>query len=595
MPFLIKNKFLVIGWQPAQAKQGLIYIILQTFKIVKMNKISTIIFFLCLAISAITQVAPDKYWVKFTDKNDSPFSINNPEQFLSQRAIDRRNLFGIEIAENDLPVNPQYIQAVSNTGVTILTISKWFNSVTIYTIDPNALNEISQLPFVKSLVLLSSVKNKPEDNHTTKPFFSNESYSIPQEGLMKSISQQNSYDYGSAYNQIHMLNGEALHDLGYDGEGKIIAVLDAGFLNADNLDAFDSLWINGQILGTKDFVNPQNPNIFGSHPHGSMVLSTMGANIPGQIVGTAPKADYWLIRTEDGGSEYLIEEINWVSGAEFADSLGADIINSSLGYTTFDDPGQDHSYEDMNGNTAPVTIGADIAVSKGMIVVNSAGNSGSGQWHYIGAPADGDSVFSIGAVDGSGNYAMFSSTGPTFDGRIKPNVVAQGQGSAFIDPGSGTVSYGNGTSFSSPITAGLVACLWQAKPGKRNTDILEAIQLSASQASNPDSLLGYGIPDYGLANSILAVIQYSGSPALLLDIFPNPFENEITVWVSDKAAAAIFQAELIDIAGKSIMIESRQAENGQIVLTGLDNINPGFYILKATLEGGIESRKILKK
>ena len=232
-----------------------------------------------------------------------------------------------------------------------------------------------------------------------------------------------------------MLNGDALHDMGYDGAGKIIAILDAGFLNANNLDAFDSLWNNGQILGTRDFVSPQNPNIFGSHYHGTMVLSTMGANWPGQMVGTAPKADYWLIRTEDGDSECLIEELNWVSGAEFADSLGADVINSSLGYTTFDDPTLDHSYEDMDGNTTPVTIGADMAVSKGMIVVNSAGNSGGSFWQYIGAPADGDSVFSIGAVDGLGNYAYFSSTGPTYDGRMKPNVVAQGQGSTIIDPG----------------------------------------------------------------------------------------------------------------------------------------------------------------
>ena len=428
-----------------------------------MKKLFLIVCFLSVLYGSYAQVAPDKYWVRFTNRFNSPYSIENPGEYLSQRAIDRRAQFNIPIVENDLPVNPQYIQAVANTGVTILNASKWFNSVTIYTTDPNALDQISQFDFVLSV---SKAGGKPNGSGDfVKEYFANESFaSGPEESSLKSISAGDSYDYGEAFNQIHMLNGEVLHDMGYDGAGKIIAVLDAGFLNANNIDAFDSLWNNGQILGTRDFVSPQNPNIFGSHYHGTMVLSTMGANWPGQIVGTAPKADYWLIRTEDGDSEYLIEELNWVSGAELADSLGADIINSSLGYTTFDDPTLDHSYEDMDGNTTPVTIGADMAVSKGMIVVNSAGNSGGSFWQYIGAPADGDSVFSIGAVDGSGNYAGFSSTGPTFDGRMKPNVVAQGQGSTIIDPWTGSVSYGSGTSFSSPITAGMIACLWQANP-----------------------------------------------------------------------------------------------------------------------------------
>jgi subtilisin family serine protease len=456
-----------------------------------------------ISILSTAQVAPDKYWVRFTDKDDSPYSIKNPEAFLSKQAIDRRNAQGISVVENDLPVNPAYIDSVVNTGATLLNVSKWFNSVTVFTENQEVLDAIDALSFVLS-VDKGGVK-PVHGKETGKPFFKNETITeIPEEDLLKGNTCGRGYDYGQAWNQINMLNGIALHDLGFDGSGMTIAILDAGFLYADEISAFDSLWINNQILGYRDFADPINPDIFNSHSHGTSVLSTMGANLPGEMVGTAPKANYWLLRSEYGPSEYLIEELNWASAAEFADSVGADIINSSLGYTTFDDPSQDHTYQDMDGNTTPITIAADLAASKGILVVNSAGNSGNNSWQYIGAPADGDSVFSIGAVNAYGNYVSFSSKGPTYDGRIKPDVVAQGSGSTIINAYSGNVSTGSGTSFSSPITAGMVACLWQANPTKRNTEIMEAIRQSASLANNPDTLLGWGIPDYFLADSILS-------------------------------------------------------------------------------------------
>jgi hypothetical protein len=325
-----------------------------------------------------------------------------------------------------------------------------------------------------------------------------------------------------------MLNGIALHDLGYDGMGMTIAVLDAGFTNTNTIPAFSYLWNNNRILGYKDFVSPQAPNLFSSHTHGTSVLSTMGAYLPGDMVGTAPQASYWLLRSEDGATEYLVEELNWVSAAEFADSVGADIINSSLGYTTFDNPAQDHTYQDMNGNTTPVTIGADKAVSKGMIVVNSAGNSGGSSWQYIGAPADGDSVFSIGAVNSIGAYVSFSSTGPTSDGRTKPDVVAQGSGTTIINAGTGNVSTGSGTSFSSPVTAGMVSCLWQAHPNRRNTEILEAIRQSGSLAGNPDQQLGWGIPNYLTAHNLLS-LPVSHNFSLKLKVFLEGAFNGLTM------------------------------------------------------------------
>ncbi len=451
------------------------------------------------------QVAPDKYRVNFTDKNNSPYSIEHPEDFLTQKAIDRRIRQGIPVVENDLPVNPSYVNAVKNTGATLLNVSRWFNMVTVMTDDTAVLNAIDALPFVLSVDKLTH-KNPKKVKNSVKPFFENETLeNISGNDLYKGDSKGRSYDYGQGWNQINMVNGIALHDKGFDGAGMTIAVLDAGFLNADVLAAFDSLWMNNRILGWKDFADPLSPDIFGAHSHGSMVLSTMGAYLPGQLVGTAPQASYWLLRSEDAATEYLIEELNWVSAAEFADSVGADVINSSLAYTTFDDPSQNHTYADLDGNTAPGTIGADLAASKGILVVNSAGNWGGSPWQYIGVPADGDSVFTIGAVNSSGAYVSFSSTGPTADGRIKPDVVAQGRSSAVINPYNGSVASGSGTSFSSPITAGMVACLWQAHQEHTNAEIMEAVRQSASQYNNPDTLLGYGIPDYLKADSMLSV------------------------------------------------------------------------------------------
>ncbi len=563
-----------------------------------MKKTYTLFILLLISSVLFSQVAPNKYWVKFTDKNDSPYSIENPEEFLTTKALERRAKQDIPIVENDLPVNPSYIQGVVDIGVTLLNTSKWFNSVTVYTTDPGKISQIEALPYVESVEKGSGEKAQMKDKFV-KPFFENESFaSIPETAALKSGTSGKSFDYGEAYNQISMLNGIALHDLGYDGAGMTIAVLDAGFLNVDELAAFDNLWDNGQILGYKDFVNPINSNIFNSHYHGAMVLSTMGAYLPGQMVGTAPMADYWLLRSEDGDSEYLIEELNWVSAAEFADSVGADVINSSLGYTEFDDPSQNHTYADMDGNTTPITIGADIAASKGMIVVNSAGNSGGNSWQYIGAPADGDSVFSIGAVTSSGNYASFSSTGPTYDGRIKPNVVAQGQGSTVINPYDGTVSSGSGTSFSSPITAGMVACLWQANYTARNTEIMEAIQESGSLADNPNNNLGYGIPDYLEAHLLITTsIDSEIVQNEQVVINPNPFTDKLIVraGVSD---IEIKSLSISDIAGRIVLKRDYNLNlkgHDKLMVSGLQSLRSGLYFVTLDMGGAQETHKVFKK
>ncbi len=554
-----------------------------------MKKLLLLFVFIVYIITGFTQVAPNKYYIQFTDKNDSPYSIENPGEFLSQRAIDRRDRYDIMITEEDLPVNPQYLSGVSAIGAAILNPSKWLNGVTIYTGNPAILDDILELPYVEGVYLLSG----GEAGNHEKEFFNNETYyPLKEEGSMLTKSTT-LMDYGLAYNQIHMLKGEELHNMGLSGEGMVIAVLDAGFFGTDNHIAFDSLFANGQILGTKDFV-AHSGTVYDYHTHGTAVLSTMGANVPGQMIGTAPHADYYLLRTEDGASEYIIEEYNWVSGAEFADSAGADVINSSLGYTTFDDPAQDHSYEDMNGNTTPITIGADIAASKGMLVVNSAGNSGNGSWYYIGAPADGNEVLSIGAVDAGGNLAGFSSRGPTSDGRIKPNVCAQGAGAVVADPWGGSFTYSSGTSFSSPIIAGMSASLWQGAPDKTNLEIMQALMDNGNYAENPNNDYGWGIPNYLNAYTFLTVIEDSAPDGYAIDIFPNPVASQLNIQLNGSELDKELNISVFDQSGRLMLEFKKSAESGTISLNGLEDLGKGLYLLRVYGESKVYTTKFIK-
>ncbi|MBU2466132.1 MAG: S8 family serine peptidase, partial [Bacteroidetes bacterium] len=386
----------------------------------------------------MAQVAPDKYWIQFTDKAGTPYTLDEPEAFLTERAIQRRANQGIEFTENDLPVNPSYVEGVENAGAGLLFTSKWLNGVSIETADSDVLDAIAALPYVAETRKMVDYYAEP----MPKQFFEAENWDEGKLDPVANFKSQNFFNYGNGFTQINQINGIPLHEDGYRGEGMVIAVLDGGFDKVDVHPAFDSLWINNQILGTKDFAHPGG-SVFNESSHGTSVLSTMGAYSPGQLIGTAPRASYWLLRSEYVYSENVLEEYNWVSAAEFADSVGADVINSSLGYIDFDLPQWDHTYADMDGETNVVTIGADIAASKGILVVNSAGNSGSSSsFPYIGAPADGNEVFSIGAVDGNGQRASFSSIGPTFDGRIKPDVMAMGQNTALA---SGSSSYTTGS------------------------------------------------------------------------------------------------------------------------------------------------------
>ena len=386
-------------------------------------------------------------------------------------------------------------------------------------------------------------------------------------------------DYGDSFNQLTMLKGDVLHNKNLKGEGLVIAILDAGFSKANQMDVFEKLFSENRILGTRDFVKKDN-DIFQEHSHGMMVLSTMGSENKGQIIGTSPEASYWLLLSQDGDSENLIEEYNWLCAAEFSDSVGADIINSSLGYTTFDHANQNHTYSDMDGKTTPVSIAANIASRKGMIVVNSAGNSGSNSWHYIGAPADADSILSVGAVDENRDFAWFSSYGPTFDGRTKPTIVAQGRNTIVATSDNGVLA-GNGTSFSSPVIAGMTACLWQAHPNRTNMEIINAIILSSHLHENPNDSLGYGLPNFALA-ALLLKEPKDQSISEIIAIVPNPISSNSHIYVY-VANTNEMSMEIYDIKGNRINqfnISLTPQSNNQINLSFLRINTIGVYFLK---------------
>jgi hypothetical protein len=579
--------------------QGRIFYTFAKIFIMKAKLLSLL--FLIFTFVATSQIAPYKYFVSFTDKNDSPYSVDNPSEYLSLRAIERRANQGIEIDETDLPVNPAYVAGVAETGAAILNRSKWFNGVSVYTTDSAVIEAINALPYVESITMSPESSNTGQDinSFTGKPFFDHEIYDMPAVANIKQGNEIGVFNYGLSFNQIQMLNGDEFHQMGYRGQGMVIAVLDAGFLNVQNLEVFDSLWMNGQILGTHDFVRGGEVQ-FDEHPHGAMVLSCMGGNYPGQLIGTAPLASFWLLRSEDGATEYIIEEYNWVSAAEYADSVGVDVINSSLGYTEFYDPSQNHTYAEMNGDTAPATIGADMAARKGILVVNSLGNEGNSSWYYLSAPSDGDSVMGIGAVDGAGIYASFSSHGPSYDGRVKPDVVAQGSGVYIANPETGGFTFGGGTSFSSPILAGMATCLWQANPSMNNMQVADAIRQSASQYNDPDEFLGHGIPDFILANNILTVINGTEGSDNLIEVYPNPFTASFSIngsmlesWGSGNDDVKI---EILDVTGKIIDFQDINLSDGSdIVIDQLKNAPKGMYFVKITSPGMQTIIKVIKE
>ncbi len=553
---------------------------------------------------------PSRYFIQFTDKNSNGYSITNPSAFLSARAIARRSKQNIGYDLNDLPVTQNYVDSLAAKGAIILNKTKWLNGVTIETTDPSVLNAIHALPFVINTNIPVGRVAKPAHSKDSIPanFLQREEIlNTPANNIPQRMESQQRINYGYGFNQIHMINGDFLHANGFMGEGILIAVLDAGFYHADTMQGFDSLRNNNLIIGTKNFVQTISNNVYTDHYHGTMVLSLMGGNEPGMLVGTAPHASYFLIITEDADHENIIEEYNWASGAEFADSLGADIITTSLGYTTFDHADQDHTYLDMDGKTTPCAKAAKIAATKGILVCAAAGNDGNNSsWNHIGTPADADSIITVGAVDKASVYAAFSSVGPSADGRIKPDVATQGQGTTVMDPlgwgKNGLITNGNGTSFATPILAGAAACLWQANPSKTNMEIRQAIIASASQYGMPDAKLGYGIPNFANA---MYLLNHSDINAENEDItlFPNPFERTIFFKFNATTDQNI-TIQLMDATGKVLLRETRAVIGGKTEMISVPALNNnvmespvlqnGIYILQVQTNTHLFTKKIVK-
>ncbi len=556
-------------------------------------KNTTLIVACSLIFKLATSQTSSTYLVYFKDKNSSPYSINKPAEFLSEKSLERRTNQHIEINQSDLPVNVSYVNGIKAIGVEVLNKSKWFNAITVSANDESKINIIKALPYVKQLQLLAGPTNQrvPSKFQT-----GSQALSSPAEMQNEKSINSNFYDYGPSYYQSHQIGVDCLHNLGYHGEGVTVAFLDAGYYKVDSLPAFDSLRVNNQIIGTYDFV-ANNTSVYEDFTHGMATLSCVGGNLPSRLVGTAPKANFWLLRTEDAGTETLQEEVNWLVGAEFADSVGASVINSSLGYSLFDGNIGNHTYADLDGNTTIVTKAADWAASKGIFVNSSAGNSAGPPWYKITAPADADSILTVGAVDSGGVTASFSSRGPSYDGRVKPNTAARGWASTVASP-FGDIEYQSGTSFASPITAGAVACLWQAHPTATNMQLLSAVQQSANQYFFPDSLQGYGIPNFCIAHiiltDILGIDKLSGENEQLI-IYPNPTNSDFNVSFYSEKKQTI-KISLFDISGREIMSETKQVkEKGNEFKLQDGDISNGIYILHITTAEKTYFKKLVKQ
>ena len=420
-----------------------------------------------------------RLYLKDKDLDHTPFSVKRPSEFLSQRSIDRRKRQGIPVDLTDLPVAPAYEKQVAEAGIEIVGKSKWNNTLLIRIHKNKELRKLEGLEFItkrkKVFQAPDSVSQRMRSN--------------VRNGLNE-WSQGDEF-YGAADAQLKSLNGKKLHENGYRGKGMMIAVFDGGFMNADKIPALHKI----KLAGVKDFVVPESKSVFGEMEHGTMVLSTMAANAPDFYVGVAPEAQYLLIRCEDERTESLAEEDYWASAAEYADSCGVDVINSSLGYHGFDDSSMNHHYYEQDGNTALISRTASMCADKGIVCVNSAGNDGMGSWKKINFPADAKDILTVGSINEHGMNAAFSAVGPTADGRIKPDVMAFGSPTCVIT-GRGSIINDNGTSFSSPLVAGMVACLWQALPGKTAKQIIKLVKLAGDNQQHPDNVFGYGVPDF---------------------------------------------------------------------------------------------------
>jgi hypothetical protein len=542
-----------------------------------MKKMKNVLLLLVVFSTSFSFAQQQDALVFLLDKEDVETSISNPITIMTQDAIDRKTLQNTPIDVRDVPVNEAYITQLKEIpGISVHAKSKWMNAVYIRG-SQTAIDALLDLNFVSSVEFMDKSLNFGTGTGTTPDKFAVE-------------NQQNRvvYDYGAAANQTTMLKVDYLHEQDFTGDGIVVAVLDSGFPNVMNNPAFSHIVSDGRLLGTYDFALRQE-NVDGTGSHGSQTFSDIGGFILDQFVGTAPEASFYLFRTEFGPTENPVEEAWWVEALERADSLGVDVVNTSLGYQDYDNPAYDHTYADLDGQTTIGARGANHAFDKGMILVTSAGNDGNG-FTYVGTPGDSPGMLTIGAVNANGSYVSFSSIGPTVDGRVKPDVMAQGLNAAVVSS-TGNVSTSNGTSFSSPIMAGAVASLWQAKPETTNAQLMQIVRQSAHLFNSPTDEMGYGIPNFEDAlNSLISLGVEDELRAAQFAIYPNPVKDKVYISFPDqelKAAISVF-----NIIGKEVLTASITSSSNSLNLSELAS---GVYFATIQSNTKTNSFKIIKE
>lgn len=527
----------------------------------------------------------DMFWyrVDFTDKNNNPYSLDRPEEFLSQAALDRRSNQGILLDSTDLPVIEAYVDSVLTVAGELVHRTKWLNGITVM-VEPQdtiAFQAVSAFSFVQDISLVRiGAGQKRQDKFETEA------------ELTGPIELEwTASDYGQGYRQVSMLQTDLLHSLGFKGAGLSIAIMDNGYRGI-HLPPFDSMRLQGRLLGYWDFVDGDS-NVFDDGNHGTTVLSTIAVNEPGRMIGAAPHASFYLFNTEDNLSESPLEEDHWLRAAEYADSLGVQIFNTSLGYSTFDDPQFNFSYDDLDGQSTRISKAASIASQKGILVVNSAGNEGNKSWFYITAPADAEGIISVAAVNGDEEITNFSSRGPSSDNRIKPELAAMGSGVTVVNQ-TGTYITSGGTSFASPILAGSAAALWSAYPALSSEQIRQALFESAHQYASPDSIYGFGIPN--LYNAFLRIgatdsTLYKANSEI--KVYPNPVVEGSKAYFGE-IPEGTYSYRLFNTAGQLLQKKSIDLRAGNYLELEIDvdllNDSGSYYIMLS----GKEFRTILQ-
>lgn len=514
-----------------------------------------------VSLASGQKIGDDVYWVYFTDKHNNGYQTTQPGEFLSQRSIDRRAWQSLGIGLTDEPVTAAYLDSLQTMGAELGHISRWLNGVVLINADDELFNRVLALSFVDTDPWIPEL-----DPLWFPPFPAGDRFEPP-------LESPPDYQYGIATEQIEQLKTNFLHQEGYTGRGVRVAVIDAGFKDVDSLPSFETMISDGRLLGTRNFIN--DISVFRMvNAHGTSVLSIIGADWNENMMGTAPGAYYFLCSTENVFSETRIEELAWVEAAEYMDSLGFDVFNTSLGYSDFDSTEFDHEYSDMDGQTTLISRAASMLASKGIILCNSAGNSGNSEWYYITAPADASEIICVGAVDSTGFLASFSSRGPTFDGRVKPDLMAMGL-STGLQHFNGGLARGSGTSFSSPVMTGSVASLWQAYPEVSASKMIEFIKSTGDRFQNPNADYGYGIPNFIKTYWTISDCKQINIPSAM-NVYPNPASSTIQISLPGSEQGE-FLLSFYDINGRCV---AKALHNlpGEVNLPG--HLQSGIYILQ---------------